>query len=389
MFGALAERLGPTNMEEGMIMLRHRAGLRSVSLALLGLALTFGCSTDHRANTGQRLLGVSGLHATAENGLTLTADPMTIVIDPNNPETPTDPNHGNERYGRSVLHVAATDANGAPQPLLEVTFATSAGVLTSGAEPLKTDAAGLVTDTLTVYESDPDLIHVSVTDGTRLTKLDVTKIVAAPPVANAGPDQTVPCTGGASAQVTLDAGASTDPNNDITLYEWFEHFGTPEQVLLDKGKSVEVVLPLGEHVITLRVTDATGNTSTDEVVVNVVDTSPPVVELNVTPSSLWPPNHKLVHVTATVDVHECQPFTVTLESVTSNEPDNGQGDGDTSGDIQGADLGNADYDFDLRAERAGGGSGRVYTITYRIVDAGGLATTATAHVSVPHDQGKR
>lgn len=155
------------------------------------------------------------------------------------------------------------------------------------------------------------------------------------------------------------------------------------------GRADDVVLALGEHVITLKVTDSTGKTSTDEVVVTVVDTRPPVVSLSLTPSRLWPPNHKMVHVTAALTVHECGPYTVSLESVTSSEPDNGLGDGDTSNDIQGVEAGTPDYDFDLRAERAGGGSGRVYTVVYRIVDAGGTETMATARVRVPHDQGQK
>ncbi len=370
-------------------MTPHRAPLRSLALACLGLALAYGCSTNHGGSSAQRLLGVSGRSFAAANGLTLSATPDTVVIIPSNPSTPTDPNHGNERYGETALLVVATDENGNPQSGLDVTFAASAGVLASGGASMKTGADGRAMDRLRVYESDPGSIQVSVTDGNRTTRLDVTKIVAEPPVANAGPDQVVQCTGNSSAQVTLDGAASTDPNNDIVLNEWFEHYGTPDQVLLDRGKSVEVVLPLGEHVITLRVTDATGLTSTDEVVVKVVDTLPPVVDVSLTPSRLWPPNHKLVHVTATVKVRECTPYTVSLVSITSNEPDNGLGDGDTSGDIQGADPGSPDYEFDLRAERAGGGSGRTYTVTYRVVDAGGLATLATAQVVVPHDQGKK
>jgi len=74
--------------------------------------------------------------------------------------------------------------------------------------------------------------------------------------------------------------------------------------------------------------------------------------------------------------------------VTSSEPDNGTGDGDTVGDIQGVELGSADYDFQVRAERAGGGPGRVYTALYKVVDAGGLESTATALITVPHDQGR-
>jgi hypothetical protein len=219
-----------------------------------------------------------------------------------------------------------------------------------------------------------------------VTTIIVTKIVVEPPVANAGPDRTVECTGNSQAEVRLDGSASTDPNDDITLYEWFEHFGAADQLLIGTGKVLNVSLSLGSHTITLRVTDATGKTSTDEVVIEVVDTTPPLVQFSVSPSTLWPPNHKLVNVHATVRVDECGPFTVTLVSVTSSEPDNGTGDGDTVGDVQGADTGTSDDEFAVRAERSGGGPGRVYTIVYRVVDAVGLETVATASIRVPHDQ---
>ena len=73
--------------------------------------------------------------------------------------------------------------------------------------------------------------------------------------------------------------------------------------------------------------------------------------------------------------------------MTSNEPVNGLGDGDTAPDISGANLGTDDRNVQLRAERAGGGSGRVYTFVYRVTDAAGNSTDATATVTVPHDQG--
>ena len=39
----------------------------------------------------------------------------------------------------------------------------------------------------------------------------------------------------------------------------------------------------------------------------------------------------------------------------------------------------------LRAERAGNGPGRIYTITIRATDAAGNTNTATVQVTVPHD----
>ena len=361
--------------------------LRLVTLTSVFALAVIGCSDNKNKNALDGL--TSGTPRGVENGLSLSADPPKIVIDPSDPNTPTDPNNGNKRYGETLLTAVAKDPSGNPQADLAITFATAAGKLASNGAPVMTDAAGVAKDTLRVYEDDPGAIEVSAGDGTRITTIVVTKIVAEPPVANAGPDQTVECTGNSQAAVQLNGSASTDPNNDITLYEWFEHFGAADQVLLGTGPVLTVDLALGSHTITLRVTDATGKTATDDVVIDVVDTQPPIVDLGATPSTLWPPNHKLVDVHAALRVNECGPFTVSLLSVSSSEPDNGTGDGDTVGDIQGADLGTPDVDFKLRAERSGGGPGRVYTVVYKVVDAGGLETLATALITVPHDQSGR
>jgi hypothetical protein len=355
---------------------------------LIGAALAvIGCSNESSKSPTQQMLGIAS--RAEDRGLSLAANPEKIVIDPSDPSTPTDPNNGNKRYGESALTAVAKDASGNPQANLAITFSAAAGKLASNGQAVMTDAQGVASDTLRVYEDDPGSIDVSATDGTRTAMVVVTKVVVEPPVANAGPDQTVECTGDSKAAVHLDGSASTDPNNDIVTYEWFENYGAANQTSLGTGVKLTVTLALGSHTITLRVTDATAKTATDEVVITVVDTKPPVVHITMSPSQLWPPNHKLVDVHANVSVDECGPYTVTLVSVTSNEPDDGQGDGNTSGDIEGATVGTADYDFELRAERSGGGSGRVYTVVYNVTDAQGLVTTATGYVTVAHDQGGR
>ncbi|MBI5304482.1 MAG: lamin tail domain-containing protein [Chloroflexi bacterium] len=116
-----------------------------------------------------------------------------------------------------------------------------------------------------------------------------------------------------------------------------------------------------------------------------VDRTAPTLNVGVSPNSLWPPNHKYVDVKATVtksDNADPSP-SLALVSVTSNEPDNGLGDGDTANDIVTVD----DFNFKLRAERSGNGNGRIYTITYRLTDACGNVTTKNATVSVPLNQG--
>jgi len=95
----------------------------------------------------------------------------------------------------------------------------------------------------------------------------------------------------------------------------------------------------------------------------------------------------MVTITANVQASDtCDPNpTVTLVSITSNEPDNGLGDGDTPNDIQGAELGTDDRSFALRAERSGTGTGRLYTVTYQAKDRAGKTSTTAAQVVVPHD----
>lgn len=111
------------------------------------------------------------------------------------------------------------------------------------------------------------------------------------------------------------------------------------------------------------------------------DTAPPDLTVSVTPDVLWPANHKYVTVQATVaatDDTDPNPE-ITLFSVTSNEPDDGEGDGNTVNDVVIVDQDT----FQLRAERNEYGTGRIYTITYWATDASGKSATAWATVAVP------
>lgn len=146
------------------------------------------------------------------------------------------------------------------------------------------------------------------------------------------------------------------------------------------------VFPPGTTKVNLTATDFGGNKGTGAFTVEVVDTTAPVIQ-SLTPSSsaLWPPNHGMVPVrvaAAVSDAVDMAPAT-RIVAVTSNEPVDGTGDGDTAPDW----IITGDLTVDLRAERAGTGAGRVYTITVESRDLSGNASTGTLAVSVPRNQG--
>ena len=93
-----------------------------------------------------------------------------------------------------------------------------------------------------------------------------------PPVANAGPDQTVERTSVAGAQVQLDGSGSSDPDGDPLTYEWTWSGGSAS------GVNPIVTLPPGLTTVTLTVSDGE-LTATDTVDITVVDTTPPVVNI--------------------------------------------------------------------------------------------------------------
>jgi len=122
-------------------------------------------------------------------------------------------------------------------------------------------------------------------------------------------------------------------------------------------------------------------------VITVASNPPPIITLN-PPISLWPPNHN--HHTVTIaqmvaSVSDNCPLAdeVVIEKVTSDEPENALGAGNTVSDIV---IASDCRSVELRAERAGPNNGRVYTITLRLSDSGGAVTRKDFEVSVPKSQ---
>jgi hypothetical protein len=97
---------------------------------------------------------------------------------------------------------------------------------------------------------------------------------ATPPTANAGPNQTIECAG-ATTPVTLDGTASAAGSGTINSYSWAEGATS-----LGGGATLSTSLPSGSHTITLTVTDTGGGSDTDDVLINIVDTAAPVINVN-------------------------------------------------------------------------------------------------------------
>jgi hypothetical protein len=205
-----------------------------------------------------------------------------------------------------------------------------------------------------------------------------------PPVAVASADQTLECTR-QGMRVMLDGSKSSDPDGDALSFVWKDEAGN----VVGTTAVVQVTPAMGTHTFTLAVTDAGGLSSTATTHVTVRDKTAPSLTVTLSPNALWPPNHRLVQISATVDASDsCDPNpAVALVSITSNEPDDGLGDGDQPNDIQAVGGGSIPFgtnvrSFLLRAERSGMDTGRIYIVTYMVQDASGNQSFATAQVTV-------
>ena len=152
--------------------------------------------------------------------------------------------------GLAALHISknmrATDSLGV--------FAIRQALIDAG--KVQTDALGLVNG------GDPDPNKEKLGWAGNSTPVD-----NQPPLANAGPDQTLSDTdGNGTASVTLDGSLSTD-DKGVTSYIWT--IGTTE---IATGQQPNVELTVGTHTITLTVSDAEGLKGSDLVTVTVLQT---------------------------------------------------------------------------------------------------------------------
>jgi uncharacterized repeat protein (TIGR01451 family) len=127
-------------------------------------------------------------------------------------------------------------------------------------------------------------------------------------------------------------------------------------------------------------------TNNNSATADVTASNPPpvIADPSANQSILWPPDHKMVDVAVNYNVTDnCESTTCAL-SVSSNEPIDGTGDGDTAPDWEIVDA----HRVRLRAERAGAGAGRIYTITVTCRDGPGSSSSKSVTARAPKSQGQ-
>jgi sugar lactone lactonase YvrE len=166
---------------------------------------------------------------------------------------------------------------------------------------------------------------------------------------------------------------------------------TPDGPEMRVASGTQLSFADGVHVMDYYAIDRAGNREIARRLEVRVDSVAPAITCSSNEAMIWPPNHQMVPVSFSVAVRDslsgAHPFV--LASATSNEPDNGLGDGDRPNDLQGWMIGTPDTAGLVRAERSGRGAGRVYSFRFETRDAAGnSATCAVATAAIARNGSK-
>jgi hypothetical protein len=202
-----------------------------------------------------------------------------------------------------------------------------------------------------------------------------------PPLADAGPDQTLEATGPNGALAPLSGLASTDPDGDPLTYIWKDENGNS----VGTQANITVQVALGSHVYTLTVDDAKGGTASDDVAVTVQDTKSPSVTSGTDTTELWPPNGTMRAVAISGSAIDTG---IGVATVGSYKVTDEYGLVQPQGTFTVSPTGTYSFVVNLEARRLGTDQdGRTYLVAVTVEDANGNAATSTVKIVVPHDQG--
>ncbi len=218
--------------------------------------------------------------------------------------------------------------------------------------------------------------QLTVTDRAGLSSVDTCLVrvtwINQPPVANAGPSQTVP----EGTIVQLDGSASTDPDDGIVAYAWVQK-GGPTVTLTNAKTAVASFMPpnvgLGGTSLTfeLTVTDKGGLSATAQTIVNVTWVNAPPV------------------ANAGPDKAAYEGEVVILDGSASSDPDDGIVAYEWTQEDGSPVVFESETTSPQLAFRAPivGESGGVFTFKLTVTDASGLRSSDTCTVSVSVAQG--
>ena len=192
-----------------------------------------------------------------------------------------------------------------------------------------------------------------------------------PPVASAGPDQSV----AVGALVTLDGSASSDADGDALAFGWSWLSKPAGSAAALSGPSAVkptfIADVAGSYVIRLVVDDGVASSIPDSVTVTALSPGEPpyIAGIYANPPTIWPHNKKMVSVALTVNASDSAGHAPVcgIVAVGANES------------IPSSDWRiTGRLTVDLRAD----GAKRVYAITVRCTDAGGLYSTKNVEVPI-------
>jgi len=258
----------------------------------------------------------------------------------------TNPLDGATVSGLVSIEASATDDLG----VVQVDFYVGTTLIetdTTSPYSVSWDSTTVIDGTYTLTATAIDTVSQTASDSISVLVDNVND----PPVADAGPDQTVSDSDGDGVEsVTLDGSGSYDPDGTIVSYEWAE-----EALVLGTTAIITYDFSVGTHAVILTVTDDLGATASDDVILTVNANQPPVADAG-------PDQTAYVGDTVNFD---------------------GSGSSDADGTI-------VSYDWDFGDGTTGSGVlvehiysvVGDYTITLTVTDNGGLTGADTAIVSV-------
>lgn len=186
-----------------------------------------------------------------------------------------------------------------------------------------------------------------------------------------------------SSPVTVNLSA-TDSGSGVEQLRYWINNGP---VTVSAGSSASTQISgQGTNSANLRALDNAGNISSLVSLAVKVDLTPPAVSVFANPSSLWPPNGKMVPVTISGTITDSLSGVDTSSAAFAVVDEYGQVQ--PSGPISLGSGGSYSFTVLLQASRNGNDKdGRKYTITVSAKDLAGNLGSAATIVTVPHDQG--